>query len=661
MMLLPLHLDLETRSTLDLKVVGAHRYAEHPTTQIVCGAWRRGDFRSSWRGDFVPDEIRQHIEAGGELVGHNQMFERVMLAAKGVHVDPARQNCTMARAAAMGLPQSLEQLGAVLRCGVQKDKDGHRLMLQMCRPRTVEPLTWWEDDDRLDRLQRYCAQDVGSEVGVHGTLPPLSVREQRVWQLDQRINDRGVRLDVSFVQKAIGVVDEAQRRADRKVWTLTNGAVGRVTQVARIVDWIAARGIACESIAEGEFEGLLIGAELFDDPVVAEVVKLRQASAKAFKFKAMLDHVCADGRVRGSLAYHGTHTGRWAGRGVQPQNFKRIEDDEDEDKVATALRVLAAAKNASEAVDCLELWTGDPLEALSLCSRPMLVAAPGKRLVGGDFSNIEGRLAAWFAGETWKLDAFRAYDRGEGPDLYRVTASRIIEIPVEAVTRAQRQEQGKVPELACGYQGALGAFKKMGAKYGVRLSDARILAIVRGWREQHPHIVQAWADLQEAAIEAVRAPGCTVTTLGGKVQYVVANGFLFCRIPSGRVISYASPVVEWKTKEVTIDGEVVEIHRYGVSYWGVKSGRWMKLDLYGGAQFAHVVSGTARDVLVDAMFRVEDAGYPIVLTVHDELLCEVDEGFGSAAEIEQLMAASEPWLDGLPVAVKAWEGERYAK
>lgn len=663
------HIDFETRATVDLLKSGAYPYFEGPQTKILCLAYKLGaEPTRSWvPGQPDPQPLLDHIASGGPVMAHNNAFDRTCWNAKTPAHWPrlklAQCDCTMARAASLGLPQSLAYLGDALKISLPKDADGHRLMMLMCKPNGYDQLGFplWRDSPAMRAdLTTYNRRDVDAEHEISHHLPPLSARERRVWLLDQEINDRGVLVDLPLVRRAAAVVEEAKGRADKAMWKLTDGAVKKVTEAKRIVDWVNAKGLPCESIAEGEFEGLLVGAELFDEPVVADVVRLRQASAKAFKFPAMIAHACADGRVRGSLAYHGAFNGRWAGRGIQPQNFKRIEDEDDEAVVKIALTVLTTCKSAADGVDLLEMLVDSPLDALSICSRPMLCAAPGKKLVGGDFSNIEGRIAAWLAGETWKLQAFRDYDAGTGPDLYRVMASRILEKSVDRIDKPDRQLWGKVPELACGYQGGFAAFQRMGAKYGVRLPESKVMPIVRGWREGNPRIVAAWGELQEAALNAVSAPGCVVTALGGRISYVVANGFLFCKLPVGRVIAYVSPTIEWKTKEVTIDGELVEVRRYGVSYWGEKKG-WRKLDLYGGAQFAHVVSGTARDVLVDAMFRVTDAGYPIVLTVHDEILAETPLGFGSAAEVERLMATSEPWLDGLPVSVKVWEGPRYDK
>lgn len=650
-------IDFETRSACDLRKAGAYRYAMDPSTEVICLSYRVGDGPvRRWR----PGEPQPELD--GTILAHNAGFERAIWnhTLGWPRLDPEAMDCTMARGLAVGLPGSLEMLGAALGAPIQKDKDGHRLMLRLCKPRRIHDdgrIEWWEDLAEIDRLHAYCDTDVRAECAVDARLPVLPGRERALWILDQRINDRGFALDVPRVRLALAAVDEAKRRADRRIWRLTNGAVSTCSQTAKIVAWIAARGVPCASVAKGEIDEILLTADILDDPLVEEVVNLRRAAAKSStaKFKAMLDAVCPDGRIRGSLAYHGAHTGRWAGRLVQPQNFPRVDDP-------GAVEAALALLGRPDAVDAIEAVVGPALETLSKCLRAMIISPPGKKLISGDFASIEGRINAWFAGEDWKLRAFSEYDQGVGPDLYRLAYGRSFGLDPAAVDGAGRQI-GKVMELALGYQGGVGAFQTMAAVYGVRVSDGRADQIKRAWRDANPSITRSWRDLQDAAIEAVSAPGCVVPVLGDKVRYVADRKFLYCKLPSGRVIHYASPSVAWKTHVMTIDGERVEFRSRGVTYHGVDSvtKKWGPIDLYGGAQCDHIVQGTARDLLVEAMFRVEAAGYPIVLTVHDEILCEADEGFGGVDEFEALMSQLPPWLAGLPVATKAWEDMRYVK
>lgn len=674
-----LHIDLETRSAVDLKKAGVHRYAEDPTTSIVCGAYRFDDGPvKSWDGHGLPEAVMHHVSIGGRIVGHNQQFERVVLNAavkgfygipiNGAFLKPEQQSCTMARGLALGLPASLEQMGEALGAKVQKDKEGHRLMMTMCRPRGVDAdgsFVWWDDPDRLERLRAYCEMDVAAECALDALLPELSERERRVWELDQRTNARGFCVDLPLVSKALAVVDVATKAADRRIWTLTNGAVKRCTETAKIVSWIGAQGVPCESVAKGEIDDLVLGAEMFDKPVVAEVVRLRRATARSStaKLKAIQNSVCRDGRCKGTLNYHRAHTGRWGGAVVQPQNFPRVDDPA---VVERALELLGGPGTPDEIMGAIEFFCGSPIEVLSKCLRGMIVAAPGHELLGGDFSNIEGRINAWVNGETWKLDAFRAYDAGTGPDLYYVMAAMVTGKPIDQITKVERQVQGKVPELALGYQGGVNAFLKMAYTQDppVRIEAAEAKRLVGLWREANPRIVQGWWELQDAAIEAVGAPGCVVPALNGKVSYVVAHGFLLCKLPSSRIIAYASPKLEWKERTIKDENDDdIVIERRGVEYMGVDSltKKWSPQSLYGGMQMNHVVQGTARDRMVEAMFHVEEAGLPLVLTVHDELLSEVPEGTATAEQYAELMLRQPKWAAGLPVAVKTWKDVRYTK
>lgn len=658
-----LHIDFESRSAIDLTKVGAHRYAVDPSTEIICTSYRveDGPVRRGERwGDFcrsLDEDARATLAAGGKILAHNASFERVMwntLLEHELRLTPQMQDCTMARAMAVGLPGALFMAAKALKSPEGKDMEGYKHMMKMCRPRTVTPLTWHETEGDIHRLEQYCDQDVLTECAIDRKLPPLSPRERRVWELDQEINDRGVQIDVEMVEAAIEVCALVMEQANAEMARLTKGVVTKVTQAAKIVAWIRQQGVPCESISEGHQEELILGSRVWDHPDIEAVVSLRAATAKAFKFKAMLDAVCPDGRVRGSLGYHGTVQGRWIGRGVQFHNMKRVDTDEDAADVALAVTILKEGDSAQAKAEKLALLFDSPLDVLSMTTRSAVIPAPGKVLTGGDFKNIEGRVNAWLAGQVGKLDDFRRYDAGLGPDLYKVTAAKILGKAPEEVSKAERQEQGKVPELACGYQGSVGAFKKMGAKYGVRLPDARVRVIVEGWREANDKIADSWRVLQDAAIQAMDARGCVVEVLGGRVRYAADAKFLYCRLPSGRYIHYPSPALARKSKTIVVDDDEIEINRLTVSYWGQHNGAWREQDLYGGMQCAHVVSGIARDVLVEAMFTAEEAGLPIVLTVHDELLCE-GEG-----DLESLMLRPIPWMEGCPIAASTWTGPRYA-
>ncbi|MCC7253957.1 DNA polymerase, partial [Hyphomicrobium sp.] len=522
-----LHIDFETRSTVDIKKTGAYVYAEHPTTDLWCACYAFDDGPvETWRpGAPCPDAIFDHVIDGGLVYAHNAAFERVIwhhiLAKRYGWPEPsvAQWRCTMVMAYAMALPGALEDAAPAAGIDLRKDAAGHRLMLQMARPRRVEadkPI-WWTDDAKLNRLIAYCMTDVEVERELAKRLRPLKESELDLWHLDQVINDRGVHVDVALCNAAKAVVATTADKLDEAMRAVTEGAVGACSNVGQLIAWVRTFGVETESIAKDVLEELLAT----DLPApVRTALELRREAAKASvaKIDALMRGMGADGRAKGLLQFHAAGTGRWAGRRFQPQNLKRpqIEDTD------TAIAVLMAGD-----ADLVEALYGEPLSVVGDCIRGMVAAPPGKKIVAADYANIEGRVLAWLAGESWKLDAFRAYDAGTGPDLYKLMASRIYGVPHQEVTKPQRLI-GKVSELACGYQGGLGAFQSMAVVYLVKVEDSLAEDIKTKWRAANPAIKSFWWDLERAAIDAVENPG--KTTAVRDIRFKVAGSFLFMRL-----------------------------------------------------------------------------------------------------------------------------------
>lgn len=724
-------LDYETRSTVELRSSGVYRYAESPTTQPWCFAWRidAGQPQLWTPGSPDPVDLLDHLRKGGVVVAHNAGFERAIWNAKmpshWPRLTPANQQCTMARAQALGLPADLDKLGVVLGNKNVKDREGHALMMKMAKPRSIKggEILWWDSEENKQRLFAYCKQDVATEREVGEKLPPLSAQEQKVWELDQTINDRGVPFDRRMCERAAELVDYAKKMTDREIRRLTKGAVGRGSQVAKIMEYLQERGVKCSSFTKGDHETLLFQGELLGDPVIAEIIRLRKAASKTStaKYKSILNCICEDGRVRGLLAYHGARTGRWAGRLVQPQNLHKFDHENEEEVMMLTwlIDLLDGSRPIADVYEMMYFVYGDVLGPLSRAIRSTICAPKGFKLVGGDYSNIEGRANAWLAGERWKVEAFRDFDtilgvdsKGKairkGHDLYKLAYARAFGAAVENVTKGQRQI-GKVQELALGYQGSVGAFITMGANLGVNPFDiskvvkqavspaawdevavgyartpnkysleenewTALKIVVNQWRGAHPNIVQSWWAYQDAVIEAVDMPGriVQVITKHGVVvpiKYMSNGAYLFCQLPSQRVIAYAQPAIEDKIEE-SIEGYdpqgapiIRQRLRRVVTFWGVDSETrtWCKQYLYGGLLCENVTQAVARDIMVNGMFNAERAGYPVILTVHDELVTLVPEGFGSADGLADLMSMKEDWVGDLPLAAAAWEDERYVK
>lgn len=716
------HIDFETRSTTDLKKSGVARYVEDPETRPWLFSWRIGKYgpmqRWNW-GDPDPQPLLDHIRAGRRVTNHNAAFERTVWNEVCVREMPwwpllriEQQDDTMARAAALALPLSLDMLAKVLKAPVQKDMEGNRLMKQMMRPRSYNAdgtITWWDDAERIARLGDYCDTDVEAETSVDELLLPLSEWQRASWVMDQRINERGIKIDIRAVEKLVHVVELAKKAADVAMRQLSGREVKKCSDVKGIIAFLNKRGIATDSLRKQDQEDLMYMADLHGSEVSRQVIELRRASSKTStaKYAAMLACVSADGRIRNLLQWHGAGTGRKAGRLVQPQNFPRVDADSDEPvKIAWLHELINSDRNPREIVELIEAVYGplEPLALLSKALRSMFIAALDCVLIDADFANIEGRVNAWLAGEEWKLEAFRAYDRKEGPDLYRVAYSRAFGTALEAITKAMRQ-LGKVMELFLGFQGSIGAFfgptsnvdpykvepvvraattpeqwertrelyhKKGTNRFGLEEAQWTALKIlVDNWRASNPKIVASWWEYQDAAIEAVASPGTVVACVGGKVAYYCDGRSLWCVLPSGRMLHYSSPELEqtWVEYEgFNADGSPKGRWKRSVTVEGYDgtTKQWVRYSLYGGIQCENIVQAVAFDLMEQACMRVEDAGYPVVLTVHDEILAEVKKqdvrmrGLG-VEKFAQLMGQGEPWSVGLPIAVDAWMDIRYVK
>lgn len=692
-----LHVDFETRSAVELKTAGLDVYANDPTTDALClAAALNDDPVWLWTPEptVLPTWFTRHIEGGGIVTAHNAQFEfaiwnAIMAPRYGWPMLKLEQmRCTMAMAYAMSLPGALDDLALALGLEYRKDHAGRRIMLKLCKPRKINAdgsIVWWDDPEDYEKLYAYCKQDVVVEREAGKRLLPLSESEQKLWVLDQRINQRGIAVDRQATAAAMKMADAEKRRLDKKVEKLTGGFVGTCNSGAAMVQWIEAQGVKVDSVAKAEVTELLTRPDL--PAVVREVLLSRQEAAKSStaKLKPMLGSASADGRVRCILQYHAASTGRWGGRRIQPQNFPRPAIEQDDIEHAVEL-ILKGER------DSIEMIHGRPLDVISWCLRGLLIAGPGRDLIAGDFANIEGRMLAWLAGEEWKLQAFREYDAGIGPDLYKVAYAASFGIKPEDVTKPERQI-GKVEELMLGYEGGVGAFLT-GAK-SVNLDIAKMAdaawptlpawalaaaqdawewavkrkrtydltqkqymacdAIKRLWRSRHPETVSYWSALQGNAIAAVRAPGIKFKAgaQGREVTYLCANSFLFCRLPSGRVLAYPYPrVVEGD------DG------KSKLQYMGENSltKQWEWTGTYGGKLAENVTQAASRDVLAEALLRLDERGAQTVLHVHDEVVVEIPESSPLTPEqFEQILSESPAWAGGLPIAAEAWRGKRYRK
>jgi len=677
-----LHIDFETCSAIDLKACGLDVYSKHPSTDVWCMAWTLdGGPVNLWKmGEPFPFVEEDYAQLrGGVVVAHNAPFElaiwnQIMAPRYGwPELKPEQVQCTMAMSYAMALPGSLENASAAVGIEERKDQAGRRVMMQLSKPREVKPdgtIIWWDDPAKLDKLYAYCRQDVEVERQLHRRLLALSNSEAALWQLDYRINQRGIFIDRHAVQSAIKMVQAEQARLNGEMHRVTGGAVSTCSAVGQLGDWIRYRGVEMPGVAKADVLDALSGGDLPED--VRDALHLRREAAKSStaKLKGMLDRAGPDGRVRGMFQYHGASTGRWAGRGIQLHNLPRpnLEQPSIED----------AIDHIGDA-EYLNLMHGSPLDVVSSCLRGFITAAPGHDLIAADFANIEGRVLAWLAGEEWKLQAFRDFDAGIGADIYLLTYAKSFGLDVKTLSKKSPVRQvGKVEELAFGFGGGVGAWRTMEKAYRPpAMTDNEVNDIKNRWRDAHPAIADYddgyWAKLDEAAISAVLNGGQVFEAgaAGRRIRFKVKGSFLWCQLPSGRLLCYPYPrVVEtttpWgKVKDtLTFRTELIGEARKKAKIIDdpLNGGNWFRVSTYGGSLSENVTQAVARDLLAEGMVRI-DPKWPVVMHVHDEIVVEINENATHATPmiVENEMKKVPKWATGLPIAVEGWRGRRYRK
>ena len=602
--------------------------------------------------DKPPERILDHINEHGELRAFNAQFERVMwqyiLSPRYGFPLPELDQWydTAADAAALALPRGLDKAARVLGLDVEKDMAGHRLMMQMSKPRKPpkddpDLLWWWDDEERRERLYAYCKQDVEVERAIGKRIRKLSDHEREVYLLDQKMNDRGVMIDMPLVLAAQEIVKEGTTRANAELNELTGGDVSAVTKVNDLTRWLQHRGVDTDNVKKDTLRDLL-DTEIPDDVRRAIEVRASTGKTSTAKLKAMVHATCEDDRARGLLLYHGAGPGRWSGKLIQPQNFPRPTVKNVEMFIPQVMR------GYYDCIDDLE----PPIVVISSMLRSMLRAAPGHTFFSGDYEQIEARVLAWIAGQNDLVASFAA-----GSKIYEEMAAFIYNVPLADVTPEQRQI-GKNSILGGGYQMGWERFQsQVKEQAGAVITDEEAKKAINGYREKNYRIKEFWGDINRAAMQAVREPG-SITTVGrnDSIRYTFRGQFLFCQLPSKRFLAYAKPDIREKE---TPWGEM----KPSLSYMGVDgmTRQWRRHFSYGGHLAENVTQAMARDLLAAAMLRVDEGGYRPLLTVHDELLCEPLEGHGSMEEFLKLMMVCPRWAEGLPVTADGWSGSRYRK
>jgi DNA polymerase len=644
--------DFETRSVLDLKEVGAWQYSRHATTDILCVAYAVDDGPIQlWKpGDPVPPEFIEAARNPEWLVSaYNDTFERyieqhVLAPRYGFPLVPLeRHRCLQAGALALALPGSLENVAKALSLSQQKDEAGKRAMLTLTRPRKARPgdngIHWSDDPELFEQLYAYCRQDVATERELHQHVPFVEGNEQALWVLDQQINDRGVHIDRPLVEAALKLADQAHAAINAEIAEITAGEVTSVAQVKRILAWLNDHGAQLKNIGKKALEKAL-AKELPD--MTRRVIQLRlegahAAADKLYTMRAWLD---ADNRARGCLKYHGASTGRWSSWGIQLQNMKKpLVDDID-----AAIAVVSTGD-----LEQVRQHYPQPVSVVGDVTRGMITAAPGHRLLCADLSGIESRVLAWVSGQASKLEMWRRFDEtGKAEDEPYFLIGKALGVPAE-----KARSVGKTADLAFGFMGGVNAWKK----FEETTSDEEIEKHKRRWRDTHPQTVEFWRALNAKAIKAVRVPGQRhrfQNPIWPYTAFEVDGAFLYMHLPSGRRIAYPQPRLITTSR----GAQAVSFMDWTVRGWGeCRFGQ----GAYGGTWIENCVQAIARDVFANAMPRLEAAGYRIILTIHDEIVAEVPDGFGSLEEFIRILTTPPAWAPDLPLAAKGRNGLRFSK
>jgi len=640
-----LFFDVETRSTVDLTKAHEWRYAADPTTEVLCVGYAVDDDEpQTWiPGDPIPEAFR----TATTVVAHNFQFERaiathILTPRYGWPAIPLdRQVCSMTMAYASALPGALENVAVALGLPFSKDRDGYTLMRKMSRPlprRKSDPpdlVRWHDSPEARAQLAEYCKRDVVLERMVYRASPPLSPSEQALFAVDATINQRGFYVDVELAKAARTVAQNERIMINAEITALTKGEITTANQRDKIVAFVRRHGHVLADLTKRSVSAIL-ASETGDD--VRRLLELRREGARASvaKINALLKSVNTDNRLRGTLRFHAAGTGRWSGRGYQPQNLKKVET---KDIDAAVDVILAGDMNRIREL-------GAPLTVAGDVSRSIICAAPEHVLFGGDFSAIESRVLAWLAGEDWKLENYRKYDETGEPTLepYCATATRMLGRTVTPEDEAGRQI-GKTADLALGYGGSIGAWRRFNP--GDERPDGEIFQNISDWRQAHPAIGKFWEDLRRAALQAVYT-GHRIAC--GRLSLTMDKGTLLLWLPSGRAVSYPQAHL----------GPGKYEGKREVYFKDNARKAWTETRAWFGLFTENVVQAVSRDLLATAIMRLEAAGYPVVLHVHDEVVCEVPEGTGSVNFLH-LLTALPNWAHGLPIAAKTWTGKRYAK
>lgn len=651
-----LAIDVETYCELDIKNVGAYRYCEHPSFEIMLFAYAYDDepvqIIDFMNGDTLPFEIIEDLENSEVLkTAFNANFERNAISGDGYwpngisDMKPNQWDCTMIQALRMGLPSSLDMVGKALNFeeDKQKMKEGKALIQYFCKPCKPTKTNGGRtrnlpehDIEKWELFKDYCKQDVEVERNIRKKLSRYKTtdKEKLLWDLDQEINDRGINLDLTLAEQAIKCDEQFKDRLTKEAIELTE--LSNPNSPTQLKKWLSEKvGYEVTSLTKDSIPKLLEAAE---DDNVKRILELRQLMAKTSikKYQAMENARCNDGRVRGLLQFYGANrTGRWAGRLVQVQNLPQNHLPD----LDYARQLVREGK-----FDELEFLFDSVPDTLSQLIRTAFIPSEGNRFIVADFSAIEARVIAWYASEKWRLEVFKTHGK-----IYEASAAQMFHVPIESIKKgSDLRQKGKIAELALGYGGSVGAIKSMDKSGSI--PEEELPGLVRSWRNANPNITKFWWDCDKAAKKAINER--TTVTMQYGLKFIYDPGVLFIELPSGRRLSYVRPKIE----EGSYGSDII-------SYEGMEqtSKQWTRQETYGPKLVENIVQATARDCLAEALFNVDKAGYKTVMHVHDEIIMDVPIGFGSVEEVNNIFGQDILWAPGLPLKADGYECNYYMK
>ena len=652
-----LAIDIETYSDVSLTECGVYKYVDSDNFKILLLAYAFDDEEVKIIdlacGEKLPDRVlKALLDKNVVKSAFNAQFERVCIN-KYFGIKTENWECTMVKSLSLGFPGNLDSVGKVigLEPDLQKLMTGKNLIRIFSVPKSVKKdnqVSMLEEKFRIlpedkpeewQLFKEYCMRDVETERAIRKKLSRFETlpQEKKLYELDQKINDRGVLIDLKMAKSAIAIDTEQTERLTKKYKEITG--LDNPNSLVELKDFIKQRtGKVVKSITKHNINELKEKLKDYEDVIAALEIRERLSKSSIAKYKKMIDVACSDGRARGLLQFYGAGTGRWAGRLIQVQNLPQNHIPD----LDIAREIV---KNGN--LDLLEMMYDSPSDILSQCIRTAIIPKPGYKFIVADFSAIEARVIAWLAGEQWRLDVFRSHGK-----IYEASASQMFKVPIEQITKGSPlRQKGKIAELALGYQGSVGALKSMGAlKMG--LTEEELQPLVDTWRLSNYKIVQFWYDTENKVIEAIE--NRTTVRINKYLRVIYRSGMLFIELPSGRQLAYPKPKIVEHDKfpgKKKIIYQVINENTY----------QWGEVDTYGGKLVENIVQATARDCLAHSMLKLDKLGYRIVMHVHDEIVIEIEENRDELEKVCDIMGEEIPWAPGLPLRADGYECSYYQK